>query len=283
MLGEMNENVTGNGINQCRNTFECFDVSKLEDCKYCVWFHESKNCMDIYAWGFPVNECYECMEAGAGTYHTLFSVSTYQGADVLYSYYSMNSKNLFGCVSSQSKQYCILNKQYTKEQYESLLPKIIEHMQGTGEWGEFFPMAVSPLAYNQTVAQDYLPISSDQAKNLGAMWHEEASIKTSGEPISIPDSLLEVDKSICDQVFICAESGKPYKITTQEFQFYQKYGIPVPAFSFEVRHKHRLARRNPRQLWDRSCVKCAAPLRTSYAPERPEIVYCEECYASAVY
>jgi hypothetical protein len=33
-----------------------------------------------------------------------------------------------------SKQYCILNKQYTKEEYEELVPKIIEHMKKTGEW-----------------------------------------------------------------------------------------------------------------------------------------------------
>jgi len=31
-------------------------------------------------------------------------------------------------------KYCILNKQYSKEEYEELVPKIIEHMQKTGEW-----------------------------------------------------------------------------------------------------------------------------------------------------
>src|SRR6185369_8957774 len=38
--GEMNENVTGNNINQCKNVAECFDVSGLEDCKYCTWLHK---------------------------------------------------------------------------------------------------------------------------------------------------------------------------------------------------------------------------------------------------
>ena len=30
--------------------------------------------------------------------------------------------------SLRNKSYCILNKQYTKEEYEELVPKIIEHM-----------------------------------------------------------------------------------------------------------------------------------------------------------
>ncbi|MFZ1019649.1 MAG: hypothetical protein WAN61_01490 [Minisyncoccia bacterium] len=29
--------------------------------------------------------------------------------------------------------------------------------------------------------------------------------------------------------------------------------------------------------------KCAVEFETSYAPERPEIVYCEKCYQQEVY
>ena len=41
------------------------------------------------------------------------------------------SSNLFGCVGLKSKEYCILNKQYTKEAWEALVPQIIEHMKKT--------------------------------------------------------------------------------------------------------------------------------------------------------
>jgi hypothetical protein len=40
-----------------------------------------------------------------------------------------NSSNLFGCIGLRGKEYCILNKQYTKEEYEALVPKIIEKMK----------------------------------------------------------------------------------------------------------------------------------------------------------
>jgi hypothetical protein len=55
------------------------------------------------------------------------------------------SSNLFGCIGLRGKEYCILNKQYTKEEYETLVPKIIEKMKADGEWGEFFHQRISPF------------------------------------------------------------------------------------------------------------------------------------------
>jgi len=283
MLGEQNENVTGNGINQCRNTFDCFDVSQLEDCKYCTWFHQSKNCSDIYAWGFPANECYEDMEVGDNSYHVLFSVTTYNGTNVMYSYYSMNSQDIFGCVALRNKKYCILNKQYAKEEYEKLIPKIIEHMQKTGEWGELFSMWVSPLFYNQTVAQDYMPITKAEAQKLGAKWNDNIFLERPSEKIQIPDSINDANKNICEKILTCEKTGKAYKIIPQEFKFFKENNIPVPVYSFEARHENRLGRRNPHKLWDRNCFNCKKAIRTSYSPDRLEKVYCEACYLKEVY
>ena len=284
MLGEQNENVTGNGINQCRNTFECFDVSDLEDCKYCTWFHKSKNCMDIYAWGFPGSEeCYECMEAGDSSHRTMFSVTTYNALNVFYSYFSMNCQNIFGCVGLKHKKYCIFNKQYSKEDYEKLVPKIIEHMKRTGEWGEFFPMWVSPMFYNQTVAQDYMPITKEKAQKLRAKWADEPPIESPPEKVKVPDSIQDADKSICDKILTCEKTGKSYKIIPQEFKFYKENNIPVPVYCPEVRHKNRLAKRNPRMLWGRKCDKCGIDILTSYSPDKPEKVYCEYCYLKNIY
>jgi hypothetical protein len=42
-----------------------------------------------------------------------------------------NVSHLFGCIGLRNQQYCILNKQYTKEEYEKTVALIIEHMQQT--------------------------------------------------------------------------------------------------------------------------------------------------------
>jgi hypothetical protein len=67
----------------------------------------------------------------------------------------------------RNKEYCILNKQYTKEEYEQLVPQIIDHMTKTGERGEFFPASISPFCYNETVVMEYYPLTKDEALAKG--------------------------------------------------------------------------------------------------------------------
>jgi len=64
-------------------------------------------------------------------------------------------KNCFGCVGLRKKEYCILNKQFTRQEYEEFLPSIISHMTSTQEWGEFFPIEKSIFPYEDTLAAEY--------------------------------------------------------------------------------------------------------------------------------
>lgn len=46
--------------------------------------------------------------------------------------YCMETKycnNCFGCVNLYQKDYCIFNKQYTKEEYEIIVPKLIQELE----------------------------------------------------------------------------------------------------------------------------------------------------------
>ena len=101
MIGEHNENVSGNAVHRSKNAAVCFDVSDVEDCRYCSWFHSAKDCMDCFAWGLSAELCYECMEAGEDSYGVLFSVTTFGCREVLYSYCSMYSSKCFGCVGTK--------------------------------------------------------------------------------------------------------------------------------------------------------------------------------------
>lgn len=89
--------------------------------------------------------------------------------------------------------------------------------------------------------------------------------------------------NICRQTLICAVTGRPYKIIPQELEFYRKKNLSLPRFHPMERKRQRMLKRNPRKLWDRQCMKCQKPITTSFSPERPEIVYCEECYFKNVY
>ena len=45
----------------------------------------------------------------------------------------------------------------------------------------------------------------------------------------------------------------------------------------------RMKLRNPRKIFARKCDKCQTEMQTTYAPERPEKVYCQTCFNKATY
>ncbi|PJB89047.1 hypothetical protein CO082_02335, partial [Candidatus Peregrinibacteria bacterium CG_4_9_14_0_8_um_filter_44_15] len=104
-----------------------------------------------------------------------------------------------------------------------------------------------------------------------------------GPDYKLPSDIKDVPQDIADKILTCAVSGKPYKIIPQELKLYKQHNLPLPRIRFNERHLARIGKRNPRYLWDRKCQKCGADLKSSYAPERPETVYCEKCYLEAVY
>jgi len=77
-------------------------------------------------------------------------------------------------------------------------------------------------------------------------------------------------------------TGKNYKIQKAEQKFYDKMHLPTPHKCPDQRYAERIAKRNPRVLYDRTCAECSANIQTTYAPDRPEKVLCEACYLKIV-
>ena len=177
----------------------------------------------------------------------------------------------------------MLNKAYSKHEYDQLVQKIYGHMRETGEWGEFFPISIAQNAYNETLVGEYFPLSKEEVQKQGWFWRDSAEAEANPTKDSVPETITDVTENIVDEVFRCEASGKAYKVIAQEFALLKKLGLPVPKKAPAQRHADRVARRNPRFIWDRQCSKCSTAIRSSYAPDRPEIVYCEKCYLDALY
>ncbi len=278
------ENVTGDHIKFSRNCENVYDVSNCENCNYVSHFINSKDCMDWDYCGDKSEMGYEnsgCVDLK----FSAFCTNGWVGNSYLFHCDLMtNSKDCFGCIGLDKGQYCILNKQYTKEEYEALVPRVIEHMKKTGEWGEFFPIWLSPYAYNETVAQDYLPLTEEEANQRSIRWkNKKETAGYQGPQITLPDSAQETPEDICKQILTCEKSGDNYKIIPQELNFYKEHNLALPRRSPNQRFIDRLKIRNPRKQWGRNCGLCQKNILSSYAPDRAEIVYCEECYLKTVY
>ncbi len=285
IFSQNSENVSGNYIFNSQNVAESYDVQKCQNVKFCGTLNTVNNSYDWDYTGYNGDFCYELSSCGDRIYQCAFSHNIWSGgANLLYCVLGSQLKDCFGCVGLRGKKYCILNKQYSKEEYEQLVPKIIEQMMKDDSWGEFFPSSFSPFGYNETIAQDYYPLSKAEALKRGFQWKEDDKINYYQGPKNIlPDHIKLVSDEIVKQILSCEQCGKNYKIILQELQFYRKMNLPPPNLCPDCRHRRHLSVRNPRQLYARTCAKCTAPIQTTYAPERPEIVYCESCYLKEVY
>ncbi|MBI5220982.1 MAG: hypothetical protein HY978_04095 [Candidatus Liptonbacteria bacterium] len=146
---ERSVGVSGNMIFNSKNSHHVFDADRTEDSKYAIISPDVKDTMDAYHYGFATELVYEC-HALIHCYHVLFSHLCYDNSNLEYCDGCHNSQDLFGCVGVKQGQYCIFNKKYDERSYRELRDKIIAHMQQTGEYGEFFPVELSPFGYNET-------------------------------------------------------------------------------------------------------------------------------------
>ncbi|MBI4836442.1 MAG: hypothetical protein HY817_04245 [Candidatus Abawacabacteria bacterium] len=279
--GHNNENFSGDHIFSSKNAFNCFDCNNLEDCSYCTWMTKSKDCQDCYAWGNTGELGYENHLCGNGYHNVKFCDGCSNDiSNLMYSECIRNSSHdIFGCISLFRKEYCILNKPYAKEDYFKLLAQIMEHMQRNGEWGQPFPISLSRFAYNETIAQEYAPLSKEAVISLGGRWKEE-ELKThyQGKSTAIPYDINEVSDDILKEILSCKTCGKNYRLIAQELNLYRKLKVSVPENCFACRYKNRFNQRNPRKLYERICHSCQIEIQTTYDPQRPETILCETCY-----
>ncbi|MFH1012655.1 MAG: hypothetical protein V1760_02815 [Candidatus Peregrinibacteria bacterium] len=277
------ENCTGDFIRDSRHCLHCFDMNDSQDCRY-VWVGvELKDVYDCSNMYVRPELNYQVMGT-IETFHVAFALYVFHSQNVLYSDSVFHSKDIFGCVGLKKKQYCVFNKQYTKAQYEELAPKIIDHMRRTGEWGQFFPPAISPFGYNGSLASEYYPLDKKEVISRGWQWHEDSEKATyQGPRHELPDPIKDVPDEVTQWILECETSGKLYKIMPQELKVYKTMGLPLPRRAPDQRHKDRMTLRNLRQVYSRKCGKCGTGVATTFAPDRPEKIYCEKCYLEAVY
>ena len=290
------ENCTGSYVFYSKNCKECYDSGYCEDCKYIMLIKNPsvKDSYDYVDWGEGAERIYECITVGNSVSDVRFSQDVHASYWVEYSKSCMNGANLFGCSALRNKQYCIFNKQYSKEEYEEMREKIIAHMNAEPfrskdgaeyRYGEFFPLEFSPHDYNDTFAYMFRPLAKEDALKRGLSWAEisPGEHKTTKDSHDLPDHIKDADESILKEVVKCATCARGYRITPQEFRFLKEHTLPLPRQCPFCRLEEKL------KLWvsqmiltERTCNRCGKGFRTHYRTEDALIVYCKECYFAEV-
>ncbi len=225
-----------------------------------------------------------------------FSQQCQDSFDGSFLYNCKGCSHCFMCSNLVRKTYCVRNRQYTKEEYEKLRAEIVANMRRAGEYGEFFPPAVSTFGYNESAALEQFPLTKEEALAKGFGWEEYPRGTFGKETVSwdkVPDSIRDVDgKVMLKEVFGCVQCKKNYLIIPNEMAFYKRLEIPLPRLCPDCRYARRFRARGPNRLWHRQCMckkghqhgdtPCSNEFETSYSPNCKEIVYCEQCYNAEV-
>lgn len=283
---------SGSYVFHSKNCHECYDVVDSEDCKYCMmlWRSPQKNCYDVSAFGYALENCYE---AGvAGEYASDLKFTQESGLHLLNAEYcklSLGGQNHFGCVSVRKGEYVIFNKIYSKEDYYDLRERIIIQMneipyvskQGAlYKYGEFFPLELSPFPYNITYAQLFYPKLKEEIEKEGLVYlvEEKSSHDITCTSKDLPDKLDSTD-GILKEIIECSNCLRGYKVISMELNFLRKMDLPLPRICpfCRVNEKLNIWVENMK-LHDRTCDKCGIDFKTHYTKERAPHVLCKKCY-----
>lgn len=325
MHGTNNVNIKGDFIDNSKNVKDAFWVVGAEDCRFmlsCSW-PTNKDEYDVCVTGDGAELLYEVVGCGVQSSNVKFSTMIWPASHgIQYTIHSMNVSDCFGCVGLRSKQYCILNKQYSKEEYEKMVPKIIGYMDAMPykdsygrvyRYGEFLPPELSPFSYNESIAREYFPLTKEEVEAQGFLWRES---KEKNHQITLPSSAIQdeiknTDDSITKESIGCAHQNKcneqcttAFRVILPELAFYKENNLSLPRLCPNCRHGERLKERNPFRFYSRKCGcggvlsengaytnqtthfhgsdHCPNEFETTYAPDRPELVYCEQCYQAEV-
>jgi hypothetical protein len=283
------QNCFGNYLYNCKDCYYCFDCEDTEESRYCTQLVlGSKNNMDVYQYGTGLQQSLDSSITGDNSYRILFSHQVLlECSDISYCAHAYSCRNCFGSTSINHNQYLIFNKQYSEKEYNELVPKIIEHMIKTGEFGQHFPPQFSFFGYNKTSAQMYYPLTKEETQKRGYKWDDyEPPIPDISKKIAakdLPANIKDVTDDILNTAIECESTGRLFKIMPMELEFYRKQKLPLPRRSPEQRHLDRFALRNPRKFWQRQCDKCKKSLITTHSPDKNRTVYCDDCYTKELY
>src|SRR3989344_2373411 len=275
---------TGNYVFESKNVKEGYEIQSAQDSKYVHMMISGpvKDCYDVFGWGNNLTLSYESQAVGENASQMRFCTDSGINAyDCEYSKLSTGGGHHFGCVSVKKGEYVILNKKYSKEEYEILVFKIREHMKTTREYGEFFPFKLSTHSYNETMAQDFFPLSEAEATMQGSRW-QSPDVRTysiTKKVADLPDHIRDCSDDILNDVIECEKCGKGFKMIVMELDFLRQMSVPLPRRCPFCRINEKFtAWVRQMQLTARVCDTCGKEFRTPDTREEFPNILCKDCW-----
>lgn len=311
------ENVVWEHMVSAKNIFWWWFTYRSEDSRYTYFCDDVTDCMDT---DFCVNNmqlCYQCITS----YNCYNSISCLNLSDSKNCYYCISCSwcsDCFWCYWLTNQQYCIFNKQYTKEEYEQMVQEIIKNLVKEWKWGNFLDSSLSLFPYNDTCANNLYPIEKSKdiswkistinkdwtwtvmiledkfisRAQLDLWWEKKLNIlfRTKDQEINvptwiqsisieeIPDKIDEIDDQILNKWIVCEETWRIFRVTKTELDFYKKHKIPFPRKHFWFRQIERARNRPSGRLFVVQCAGCGKKVFSIHDSNSKTRILCLDCF-----
>ena len=281
------DNCYWNNLSNCKDSFFVAELTNCKNVKYTrddIWMEYVYDCMGSYS------KASIEMFFWFKSYHCGFCLESRINENALYCFSCYNSKNIFWCVWLQNKEYCIYNKQYTKEEYNQIVPQIITQMIRDKERWEYFNPQLSYFWYNESFAMSYYPLTKQEAIRL---WYKREDYEASFPKVEkivqwkdlpkqwcgiIKEKKPEILEKILNYAIICKVSQRPFRVTKQEIEFYVKHNLPLPTKHPDVRHQERFDKKDPIIMNLIKCDECWDEMLSIYKSWKWKKILCEKCF-----
>ena len=281
------ENVTGDYVTKSHNIVDGYFVWEgSHDLDHTAFAYGTASEHCSYVTGlFSSSRCYYGIGTGDSS-DVRFSLSiTSRCHEVEYSNSCYDCEYCFGCFGLQKKKYCILNKQYTEEEYWQRVDALKCAMLDRGEYGDLPSLKFSTQRWETSGAPIVYGATKEECMKLGALDFEPGADGAEGPAVdaSLVNSIDEIpdraDESLAGKPFLDPVSGRRFAYLKPELKLHEKLGVAPPRMHPTRRINELYAEMNYAVFEDIPCVKCAKPIRVAKNRHYPDrLIYCKECY-----
>lgn len=254
----------GSYIENDKNCENVYFLQESEDCINYIRGYRLKDNLDSVG-NLTAELVYLSVLAQDNCYDIRCCVDVMQCRMLEYSAHCFQCQNCFGCCGLVGKEYCILNRQFTKAEYSALTGRIREKIEADGLAGAFFPPYFAASVYDESLAAVHFPLTSAEQAALGFRTYPYRRERPSNtlDRTLVPDSAAGLDLAISETVFWDELCQRPFQITRADLNFAAKLPSPLPNF-FYVRKLQELFRWMPfsGELRETRCAISQEPVLT---------------------
>lgn len=281
------ENVDGVSLENCKNLSDVNLAENSENVRHADGLLSHNTSMDVLFSGGNSSLLYSSVNVGSQSSHVKFSAYCKFCTNSEFIFNCKNVDNCFMCFGLQDKSYCILNKQYSKEEYHKIVDEIKVEMMKRGEYADGVGLEFSPQPYNFSHGTISYPLPDEQIIKLGGFIASDPDINIGDMHVvsvaDIPKTIEDTTDDILNVAIKCSVSGRSFKIIASELEFLRKMKIPIPEVHPSIRIKNLFSSLPLGIKYRANCNKCNKEMYSLFNPKDGYNLYCEKCYQQEVY